>query len=83
LPYLFMVSINGADSGETQKMGWDQLIQPLGEGTFDTYALVKFLKGNGYDGKFGLQCYNIKQACEVALTQSMDTWRAYQTRYAD
>jgi sugar phosphate isomerase/epimerase/ketosteroid isomerase-like protein len=83
LPYLFMVSINGADSGETQKMGWDQLIQPLGEGTFDTYALVKFLKDNGYDGKFGLQCYNIKQACEVALTQSMDTWRAYKKRYAE
>jgi sugar phosphate isomerase/epimerase len=83
LPYLFMVSINGADSGETQKMGWDQLIQPLGEGTFDTYGLVKFFKDNGYDGKFGLQCYNIKQACEVALTQSMNTWRAYQKRYAD
>lgn len=83
LPYLFMVSINGADSGETQKMGWDRLIQPLGQGTFDTYALVKFFKDNGYDGKFGLQCYNIKQACDVALTQSMNTWRAYQKNYAE
>ncbi|MCP4451296.1 MAG: TIM barrel protein [Planctomycetes bacterium] len=83
LPYLFMVSINGADAGDTQKMGWDQLIQPLGEGTFDTYALVKFFKDNGYHGKFGLQCYNIKQDCKAALTQSMDTWRAYQTRYAE
>ncbi|NQV36272.1 MAG: TIM barrel protein [Phycisphaeraceae bacterium] len=83
LPYLFMVSINGADSGETQKMGWDRLIQPLGQGTFDTYELVKFFKDNGYHGKFGLQCYNIKQDCKAALTQSMNTWRTYQKRYAE
>ncbi len=82
LPYLFMVSINGADSGDTKNMGWDQLIQPLGEGTFDTYKLVKFFKDKGYQGKFGLQCYNIKKDCEVALTQSMKTWGEYQRRYA-
>jgi sugar phosphate isomerase/epimerase len=68
LPYLFMVSINGADSGDTQKMGWDRLIQPLGEGTFDTYHLVKYLKDEGYDGPIGLQCYNIKQDADVALS---------------
>ncbi|MCG8306230.1 MAG: sugar phosphate isomerase/epimerase [Cytophagales bacterium] len=82
LPYLDMVSINGSDSGNTREMGWDRLIQPLGEGTFDTYKLVKLLKDNGYDGKFGLQCYNIKQDCEVALGKSMKTWRSYQEKYA-
>ncbi|HKI90085.1 MAG TPA: TIM barrel protein [Draconibacterium sp.] len=82
LPYLFMVSINGADRGNTKEMGWDQLIQPLGEGSFDTYQLVKFLKDNGYKGKFGLQCYNIKQDCEVALTKSINTWNEYRKRYA-
>jgi sugar phosphate isomerase/epimerase len=81
LPYLLMVSINGADSGDTKNMGWDRLIQPLGEGTFDTYKLVKFLKDHGYDGKFGLQCYNIKQDCEVVLTKSINTWRLYQEKY--
>ncbi len=40
LPYLYMFSINGADSGNTKEMNWDRLIQPLGEGTFDTYKLV-------------------------------------------
>ena len=80
LPYLFMVSINGADRGNTKKMGWDQLIQPLGEGSFNTYQLVKFLKDNGYNGKFGLQCYNIKQDCEVALTKSITTWNSYQRK---
>jgi sugar phosphate isomerase/epimerase len=83
LPHLFMVSINGADSGNTKEMDWDRLIQPLGEGSFDTYNLVKYLKDNGYNGKFGLQCYNIKQDCEVALTKSINTWNSYKERYAE
>jgi len=83
LPQIFMVSVNGADSGDTQEMGWDRLIQPLGEGSFDTYELVKLLKDNGYDRKFGLQCYNIKQDCEVALTKSIQTWKEYQMRYRE
>ncbi|MEN8230106.1 MAG: TIM barrel protein [Bacteroidota bacterium] len=83
LPYLYMVSINGADSGNTKEMGWERLIQPLGEGSFDTWKLVKLLKDNGYEGKFGLQCYGIKQDCEVALSRSMDTWNAYKERYRD
>jgi sugar phosphate isomerase/epimerase len=83
LPRLFMVSINGADSGNTKEMGWDRLIQPLGEGSFNTYELIKLLKDNGYDGKFGLQCYNIQQDCEVALTKSINTWKEYQMRYKE
>lgn len=81
LPHLFMLSINGADAGITKEMDWDRLIQPLGEGSFDTYSLVKLLKDNGYDGKFGLQCYNIQQDCEVALTKSINTWKSYKIRY--
>jgi sugar phosphate isomerase/epimerase len=81
LPKLFMVSINGTDAGDTQRMDWDQLIQPLGEGDFDTYEVVKLLKDNGYDGLFGLQCYNINQDCEIALTKSMNTWKSYRERY--
>lgn len=81
LPYLFMVSINGADDGDTKNMGWERLIQPLGEGTFDTYQIVKFLKDNNYTGLFGLQCYNIKQDCEKALTKSINTWKSYRQRY--
>lgn len=81
LPYLFMVSVNGIDSGDTQNMGWDRLIQPLGEGTFDVYELVEFFKDNGYDGPFGLQCYNIKEDCELVLSKSMNAWKGYQERY--
>lgn len=81
LPYLYMISINGADSGNTKGMNWDRLIQPLGEGSFDTYKLVKLAKDNGYKGLFGLQCYDVKQDCEVALTKSINTWNAYKKRY--
>jgi sugar phosphate isomerase/epimerase len=81
-PYLFMVSINGIDDADdTKALGWDRLIQPLGEGTFDTYELVEYVKGLGYDGLFGLQCYGIKQDCKTALTKSMDTWKSYKQRY--
>lgn len=83
LPQLFMVSINGADSGNTKEMDWNRLIQPLGEGSFDTFELVKLLKDNGYNGKFGLQCYNIKQDCEVALTKSINTWEEYKMRFKE
>jgi len=82
LPWLYMISISGADSGNTKEMNWDKLIQPLGEGTFDTWKLVKLAKDNGYKGLFGLQCYNIKQDCLIALTKSMNTWNAYKKRYA-
>lgn len=82
LPCLFMVSLNGTNSGDTQNMGWDQLIQPLGEGTFDTYELVRFLKV-GYKGIFGLQCYNIQQDCELALIKSINTRREYKERYSN
>jgi sugar phosphate isomerase/epimerase len=82
LPYLYMISINGADSGNTKEMNWDKLIQPLGEGTFDTYKLVKLAKDNGYKGLFGLQCYDIKQDCETALIKSVKTWNEYKKRYS-
>ena len=83
LPYLYMISINGADSGNTQEMNWDRLIQPLGEGTFDTYKLVKLAKDNGYEGLFGLQTFAIKQDFEVVLTKSINTWEKYKKRYAN
>lgn len=81
LPYLYMISISGSDSGNTKGMNWDRLIQPLGEGSFDTYKLVKLAKDNGYKGLFGLQCYGIKLDCKVSLTTSINTWNEYKKRY--
>jgi len=81
IPHLYMISLCGSDSGNTQEMGWDRLIQPLGEGTFDTYELVKLAWDKGYEGPFGLQCYNIQKDAKQVLSQSMQTWRSYQSKY--
>ena len=75
LPKLFLVSINGAKSGDTKKMGWDKLIQTLDKGSFDNYKLLKYLKEIGYAGPVGLQGYSIKGDPKENLASSMKAWR--------
>ena len=82
MPHLMMVSICGADAGDTKNMDWNKLIQPLGAGSFDTYRFVKLLKDKGYQGKIGLQCYNIKVDAAKALSQSLNTWNGYKRKYS-
>jgi sugar phosphate isomerase/epimerase len=82
LPHLMMVSICGADAGDTKNMDWNKLIQPLGTGSFDTYRFVKLLKDKGYQGKIGLQCYNIKMNVSTALSLSLNTWNGYKNKYS-
>jgi sugar phosphate isomerase/epimerase len=82
-PYLFAVNICGADDGDTRNFSWDRLIQPLGEGSFDTYRFVKSLRDNGYTGPIGLQCYNLKGDAFKTLTRSLETWKGYKNRYAE
>jgi sugar phosphate isomerase/epimerase len=74
-PHLMLVSINGADGGETRAMGWDKLIRPLGEGSFDQSKLLRLLDGVGYKGPLALQCFNIKRPAADHLAKSMDAWR--------
>lgn len=82
MPKLFAVSICGADGGDTKSMNWDRLIQPLGQGTFDTYRLVEILADNGFKGPIGLQCYNLKGGPEDYLPQSCEAWKLFKDRYA-
>jgi len=77
MPYLFLVSINGADNGDTHQMGWDRLIQPLGRGDCDVLNVLKILKNSGYKNPIGLQCYNIKGQPEEFLKESVSTWNKY------
>jgi sugar phosphate isomerase/epimerase len=77
MPYLFLVSINGADDGDTHQMGWDSLIQPLGRGNYDVYHVLELLKEFGYNNPVGLQCYNIEGKPEAFLKESVNTWRKY------
>jgi len=82
-PFLFAVNICGADDGDTKLFDWNRLIQPLGQGSFDTYRFVKSLRDNGYIGPIGLQCFNLKGDVVETLTRSVETWKAYKKRYAE
>ena len=76
MPYLEMVSINGAD----HEGGWDRLIQPLDRGEFDVFGFLKKLMAAGYKGPVGLQCYQVPGDTEENLRRSMAAWRGFQKR---
>ena len=76
VPYLAAVSINGADEGVTNEMGWDRLIQPLGKGSFDVLKVLQILKENHYFGPVGLQCYGIPGRPEEFLKVSLSVWKS-------
>jgi len=80
-PALYAVSISGADKGNTREMGWNRLIQPLGEGSFDVYKVVSLLWDNGYKGPVGFQCYTIEGEPEDFLKKSIGTWEHYKSLY--
>ena len=73
-PHLFIVSINGADS-HPAKRGWPQLIQPLGQGSYDVGIVLRKLQAFGYKGPVALQCYNLKSDPKTLLAGSMEAWR--------
>ena len=82
MPYLFAVSLNGAThiADKSNRPKWESLIQPLGQGTFDTYGLIRTLRDLGFTGPVGLQCYNVKGDKYENLKTSMATWRQYRQR---
>jgi sugar phosphate isomerase/epimerase len=75
LPRLFFVTINGADSGNTQSMNWDRLIQPLDTGTYDVAGMIRSLRDLGYQGPVGFQGYGIPGASREILSRTMNAWR--------
>ena len=78
--YLFQVTINGADSGNTKAMGWDRLILTLDRGSFDNYKFLKALKAVDYTGPVGLQGYAIKGDPKENLQRSIKAWRQMNER---
>ncbi|MEX2511376.1 MAG: sugar phosphate isomerase/epimerase [Cyclobacteriaceae bacterium] len=84
MPYVFAISLNGADTPTQEIINsgnlWNHLIQPLGEGDYNTFDYLKAFTDRGFDGPVGLQCYNIKEEKPVHLNQSMTTWKAYQKK---
>ena len=79
--YLFAVTISGADQGNTRDMNWDQLIQPLGKGSFDTYTLLEQLWDMGYEGPIGVQFYGIKTDARTILKSTAQEWQNYRIKY--
>ena len=71
MPHLFVVTINGADSGGKD---WKQLIQTLDQGSFNLPGFLKTLKDCGYTGPIGFQGYGIGGDAYQNLKRSMDAW---------
>ena len=76
-PHVMLVSINGADDGDTTRMGWNRLIQPLGDGTFDVARVLKVLRTMNYDGPVGLQGFAVPQKPEEFFPASVKAWNKY------
>lgn len=75
LPRLMFFTINGADTGDTKAMGWDRLIQPLDQGTYDTAGFMRTVRAIGYTGPVGFQGFGIKDDPRAVLRRSIAWWR--------
>jgi sugar phosphate isomerase/epimerase len=75
LPHLFFVTINGADNGDTRKMNWQRLIQPLGDGSYEVGGLLRILKELNYSGPVGFQGFGIQGDSRTLLGKTMAAWR--------
>ncbi len=76
-PHVMLVSINGADDGDTTRMGRNHLILPLGQGSFDVRRLLRVLKKNTCKGPVGLPGFAISHKPEDFFPTSVATWRRY------
>jgi sugar phosphate isomerase/epimerase len=71
MPHLFVVTVNGADSGGKD---WKELIQTLDRGSFDMRRFLKTLNDAGYTGPIGFQGYGIGGDARENLQRSIDAW---------
>ena len=72
---LKLVLINGANELDAPKADWNELIQPLGKGTFDVGRVIRCLDEIGYEGPVGLQCYKVPGTPRDNLKASIDAWK--------
>ncbi|HYH57107.1 MAG TPA: TIM barrel protein [Anseongella sp.] len=86
MPYLFAISLNGADQPTVEIMKaenlWKYFIQPLGQGDYDTFAYLRAFIERGFKGPVGLQCFNLKEEKAVHLGKSILAWRDFGARMA-
>jgi sugar phosphate isomerase/epimerase len=81
-PYLKMITISGANNVvSNQQPPWSDYILPLGKGSFDTYALLKYMiKGLKFKGPIGVQCYNIKGDKPSLAQNTIEVLKEYKSR---
>jgi sugar phosphate isomerase/epimerase len=75
VPVLTTVTINGAEAG-VSGANWGQLIQPLGQGSYDVGIVLRKLKQLGFAGPVGFQGYGINGEARAILEPTMAKWRA-------
>jgi sugar phosphate isomerase/epimerase len=73
-PFLFTVTINGADAG-VKGANWKQLIQTLDQGTYDTTIVLRTLRQLRFQGPIGVQGYGIGGDRRDNLERSMRAYR--------
>jgi sugar phosphate isomerase/epimerase len=73
-PQLFLVTLNGADTGAAGT-SWGRLIQPLDAGSYDVGGLLRQLDKVNYRGAIGLQAYDVPLDARTHLARSMKGWR--------
>lgn len=77
-PKLFVVTINGADTG-AGGTSWDRLIQPLDQGTYDVGIVLRKLREVNWRGPVGLQAYGIKLPAGEVLARGGRGWKQLNT----
>ena len=70
-PYLFVVTVNGAE----HEGDWNRLIQPLDRGAFELSPFLGQLQAIQFPGPIGLQHYGLKGEASENLRRSMAAWR--------
>lgn len=79
-PHLYQVTTCGADN---DGKNWKQLIQTLDKGSFDQRRLIKAMALAGFEGRVGLQCYQVEGSSAEILARSMEAWSGLLTRHAN
>lgn len=74
-PEAGLISINGVEPADKKRY-----ILPLGQGSFDTRALLAELKRLGYTGPVGHQFYSVPGDIEANLKDAMTAWRLQQPK---
>lgn len=74
-PYLYAVSIHGADRAADLRAGSGNWIQALGSGSFDIKNFLTQLDKRHFRGPVGLQCYGMPGDAREHLTKSITAWR--------